>query len=143
MIEVFVDSSVLIEGLKGNPEAVKILNYLADVGAVAIINDIVVSEFLFHYIRLKSGASPLTVKSSGKISEFIKEDEPLDFITQFHILPTDEETLLQAYNFMRKYNLLPNDAIILAACKVNNIERLATLDEDLIKAAREEGLGLL
>lgn len=38
---------------------------------------------------------------------------------------------------MRKYNLLPNDAIILAAFKVNDIERLATLDEDLIKAARE------
>lgn len=49
MVEVFIDSSVLIEGLKGNPKAVKILNYLADGGAVAIINDIVVSEFLFHF----------------------------------------------------------------------------------------------
>ncbi|WP_231855799.1 PIN domain-containing protein [Thermococcus peptonophilus] len=39
MIEVFVDSSVLIEGLKGNPKAVEVLNYLADTGAVAIIND--------------------------------------------------------------------------------------------------------
>ncbi len=32
MIEVFVDSSVLIEGLKGNPKAVEVLNYLADTG---------------------------------------------------------------------------------------------------------------
>ncbi len=30
MIEVFVDFSVLIEGLKGNPEAVEIMNTLAD-----------------------------------------------------------------------------------------------------------------
>ncbi|WP_231855816.1 PIN domain-containing protein [Thermococcus peptonophilus] len=59
------------------------------------------------------------------------------------MLPTDEEALLQAYNFMRKYNILPNDAIILAACKVNNIERLATLDEDLIKEAKKEELELL
>ncbi len=44
---------------------------------------------------------------------------------------------------MRKYNILPNDAIILAACKVNNIERLATLDEDLIKEAKKEELELL
>jgi predicted nucleic acid-binding protein len=102
-----------------------------------------VSEFLFHYIRLKSGVSPLTVKSSGRVAEFINEHEPLDFIAQFHILPTDEETLFQAYNFMREYNLLPNDAIILAACRLNKIGKLATLDEDLIKAARKEGLELI
>jgi len=66
MREVFVDSSVLIEGLKGNPDAVGIIYRLADENSVAIINDIVVSEFLFHYIRLKSGASPFTSSNPGK-----------------------------------------------------------------------------
>ena len=143
MREVFVDSSVLIEGLKGNPDAVGILYRLADENSVAIINDIVVSEFLFHYIRLKSGASPFTVKQSGKIPEFILEGEPLDFLDQFHIIPTDEETIRKAYVLMRTHNLLPNDAIILAACKINDIEYLATLDGDLKKAAEKEGLKLL
>ncbi len=64
MIEVFVNSSILIEGLKGNPEAVEIMNTLADENAIAIINDIVASEFLFHYLPLKSGVSPFTVKNS-------------------------------------------------------------------------------
>ncbi|WP_010480121.1 type II toxin-antitoxin system VapC family toxin [Thermococcus zilligii] len=143
MIEVFVDSSVLIEGLKGNPEAVRILNLLAEKNAAAIINDIVVSEFLFHYIRLKSGVSPFTVKQRGEIKEFILEDEPWDFINQFHILPTDEETIELSYHLMRAHNLLPNDAIILASCKINEIKTLATLDEDLKSAALKEGLKLL
>ncbi|WP_297476964.1 type II toxin-antitoxin system VapC family toxin [Thermococcus sp.] len=113
MIEVFVDSSVLIEGLKGNPEAVEIMNTLADENAIAIINDIVASEFLFHYIRLKSGVSPFTVKQYKRINEFITDREPWDFIEQFHILPVDEETVEEAYHLMRAHNLLPNDAIIL------------------------------
>ncbi|ASJ03552.1 nucleotide-binding protein [Thermococcus profundus] len=143
MMEVFVDSSVLIEGLKGNPDAVRVLYILADEKAVAIINDIVVSEFLFHYIRLKSGASPFTIKQSGRISEYILDDEPLDFLNQFHIIPTDEDTIMKAYSLMRSHNLLPNDAIILTTCKINGITNLATLDSDLRKAAEKEGLKLL
>jgi len=38
---------------------------------------------------------------------------------------------------MRTHNLLPNYAIILAACKINDIEYLATLDGDLKKAAEK------
>ncbi|WP_456394812.1 type II toxin-antitoxin system VapC family toxin [Thermococcus sp.] len=143
MIEVFVDSSVLVEGLKGHPDAVRILSFLADNDAVVIINDIVVSEFLFHYIRLKSGVSPLTVKKSERISDFILEDEPWDFLEQFHIIPTDEETVALAYKMMIAHNLLPNDAIILAACKLSGIGYLATLDEDLKSAGEREGLNLV
>ena len=116
---------------------------MAEKNAVAIINDIVVSEFLFHYIRLKSGVSPFTVKQTGRIRDFILKDEPWDFINQFHVLPTDEETIEVAYHLMRAHNLLPNDALILASCKVNNIGTLATLDEDLRNAAKKENLQLL
>lgn len=80
MIEVFIDFFVFIEGLKGNLEVVKILNYFVDGGVVVIINDIVVSEFLFYYICLKFGVLLFIVKSFGKILEFIKEDELFDFI---------------------------------------------------------------
>ncbi|WP_262711954.1 PIN domain-containing protein [Dyadobacter flavalbus] len=31
---------------------------------------------------------------------------------------------------MAKYNLLPNDALILASCKLNNIKMLASFDEN-------------
>lgn len=143
MIEVFIDFFVFIEGLKGNLEVVKILNYFVDGGVVVIINDIVVSEFLFYYICLKFGVLLFIVKSFGKILEFIKEDELFDFIIQFYIFLMDEEILFQVYNFMRRYNLFLNDVIILVVCKVNNIEWFVILDGDLIKVVREEGLEFL
>lgn len=44
---------------------------------------------------------------------------------------------------MSKYNLIPNDAIILATCISNNIEQLASYDSDFIIPCREEGIVLL
>jgi predicted nucleic acid-binding protein len=45
--------------------------------------------------------------------------------------------------FMSKYNLLPNDAIILATCKMHNITKLASYDTDFIVPCQEEGIELL
>ena len=44
---------------------------------------------------------------------------------------------------MSKYNLLPNDAVILATCKLNNITKIASHDSDFIIPCEAEGIELL
>jgi predicted nucleic acid-binding protein len=44
---------------------------------------------------------------------------------------------------MAKYNLLSNDAIILATCKLHNIPNLASHDSDFEEACKGEGITLL
>ena len=44
---------------------------------------------------------------------------------------------------MSKYNLLPNDAIILATCKLHGITQLASHDTDFIDPCKAEGIELL
>jgi predicted nucleic acid-binding protein len=140
---IFLDSSVLIEGLKGNPSAVSLFEELLNSNFVPVINDIVFSEFIFHYIALKTGVSPFTIKKRGEIGNVILTEEPKDFLDQFHVLPTDDEVLEVSYGLMRKHNLLPNDAIILATCLVFEVRNLGTLDSDLKQAGEKEGLNLL
>ena len=45
--------------------------------------------------------------------------------------------------FMITYNLLPNDAIILATCKIHGITQLASHDSDFILPCAAEGIELL
>ena len=137
-MKVFVDSSVLVEFVKGNDEAKRVLHKLSEVDAEVFINDIVFSEFVFHYISLKSGVSPLAVKEKRRIGEYLGEEEPFDFINQFGVLQVDEEVVRLSYKLMRKHNFLPNDAIILATCIRHSVDLLATLDGDFEDACKEE-----
>ena len=139
-MKVFVDSSVLIEFVKGNEQAGEILSCLLELNAEAYINDIVFSEFVFHYISLKSGLSPLTMKGKKKVGKYINEKDPREFIDQFRILDVNESIVNMAYDFMRKYSMLPNDAIILATCKFHEIDLLASLDRDFEEVCKLEGL---
>jgi predicted nucleic acid-binding protein len=43
---------------------------------------------------------------------------------------------------MKKYGLLPNDALILATCKFYGIKHLISLDRDFEEPCVEEGLEL-
>ncbi|NJE76301.1 PIN domain-containing protein [Thermococcus sp. ES12] len=140
---IFLDSSVLIEGLKGNPSAVALFEEILRQELIPVINDIVFSEFLFHYIALKTGVSPFTVKKRREIDEVLSPSEPKDFLEQFHVLPADDDVLELAYGMMVKHNLLPNDAIILATCLTFGIKLLGTLDSDLREAGMAEGLEVL
>jgi len=44
---------------------------------------------------------------------------------------------------MQKHNLLPNDAIILASCKLQDVKVLASHDSDFLKACTAEGIQLI
>jgi predicted nucleic acid-binding protein len=44
---------------------------------------------------------------------------------------------------MEKYNLLPNDALIMATCKLSNIDWIASYDGDFESICRDEGIQLI
>lgn len=64
-------------------------------------------------------------------------------INVFEFLPGDRRLINEAPILMAKYNLLPNDAIILATCKLHNITKLALHDTDFIFPCQAEGIELL
>ncbi len=113
---------------------------MLELDAEVYINDIVFSEFVFHYISLKSGLSPLTMKGKKEVGKYINERDPKEFIDQFRVLDVNESVVSMAYDLIRKYSMLPNDAIILATCKFHEIDLLASLDRDFEEACRLEGL---
>jgi len=63
-----VDSSVIIRHLKGNPQAMTILELLTEYDVKGRMNDVVASEVIFVYLERVTGKSYLTLK---------KEKEPV------------------------------------------------------------------
>jgi len=70
----------------------------------------------------------------GKISEYLKD---------FRVLIIDSKVITIAYDYMHRYNLKPNDAIIAATCKYHKITNLITLDEDFKKVCDNENIKLI
>ncbi|WP_338874535.1 PIN domain-containing protein [Spirosoma sp. SC4-14] len=46
-------------------------------------------------------------------------------------------------HYMEQYNLLPNDALILATCKLNDGTFIASHDRDFATACHPEGIRLI
>ena len=65
--QAFIDSSVLIEHLKGNPNARDLLQELIIKDGENFINDIVISEVIFIYLKTVSGKSVLTLKKKPEL----------------------------------------------------------------------------
>lgn len=138
--KIFIDSSIVIEYFKGNKT--DFLNeLLASQYTELYISDIVCSEYLFHFLAKQAGKSPLSVKESKKISQTLSIDSRfLDFIKIFNISPLGLKYLDQCIHLMSKHNLLPNDALILTNCLINNYDLIATYDKDLIQSSINEGI---
>lgn len=140
---IFVDSSILIEALKGN----KVDFYkklISDINNDNFINETVVSEYLYFVLGFSGGASPRTLKEKRQILEIFSANENLtSILTDFSFINGNFNTLTDVPELMSKYNLLPNDAIILATCKIHNITKLASHDSDFILPCKEEGIELL
>ncbi|WP_297508562.1 type II toxin-antitoxin system VapC family toxin [Thermococcus sp.] len=138
-----VDSSVILEALKGNPRAREVLNDLGN--SPKFINSMVFSEMLFIFLKNITGKSYRTLrgnreeilkhrKESSKLHTFLREN--------FSELPLTEEVSDLAFEMMMKHALLPNDAIILATAKFYRIT-LVTLDSDFVDAVKFEGIPLV
>ena len=140
--DVFIDSSILVEFIKGSKT--QLLNSLIiQQQFVAYINETVVSEFLLYFLAVNGNAAPRTIKSAEKVAEIFEGYSNYTLIKHFAFLSNDENLFTLVPSFMAKYNLLPNDAIILATCKIHGITHLASHDADFILPCRQEGIELL
>ena len=140
-VEVFTDSSVLVEYIKDRKIA--LLNYLLKHQRDLTINSTVISEFLFYFIGLKGNKSPMTLKRDNSIGAIIEQNDPVAILEDFTVLPESSDTAL-VVSLMKKHNLLPNDALILATCLRHKIPYLASYDvTDFASACATEGIVLL
>lgn len=140
--KIFLDSSILIEPLKGN----KVVFYeqlISDLTNELFINDIIASEYLYYILAFSSDVSPKTLQRKNKIREIIQnETEIIRALNNFTFLSSNQSFLSEAPRLMGKYNLLPNDAIILATCKLHGT-KLASHDSDFIIPCKSENIELL
>ncbi|MBN1638361.1 MAG: PIN domain-containing protein [Ignavibacteriales bacterium] len=138
--ECFVDTSVLLEHIKG-----KRIDFLSDLisNFECCINHIVYSEFIYHFIAIATDKAPLTIKEYKKINNVLSKNKPIEFLDLFSKLDMNEEIIKYSYNLMLKANLLPNDALIISTCKIHKIEYLASFDSDLITANSNESINII
>lgn len=138
---VFVDSSLLIEYIKDTKT--NLLNSLLSEESIQpYINETVVSEFLLYFVAINGNASPRSLHSSAKIPSLFRTFDSYNLLKRFSFLASNENLFSIVPEYMEKYNLLPNDAIILATCKIHNINKLASHDTDFIVPCNEEGIEL-
>lgn len=128
MSRIFIDSSIIIESLKGNEIAANILKQLYERGFVLMINPIVFSEVVYIFI-----------KYSGKS----KLKQLFELLNSFIMLDLSAKIVKISENFILKYGLFPNDAMILATCKFYDINFLASLDKDFEHCCNSENIKLI
>ncbi len=128
-MEIFIDSNIIIEGLKGNEIAVELLEIIRNnVDELYLfINTVVVSEITFQ----------LSYKRKFSLEEIER------LILGFQFLSENKYVMKEAFEIMKNYNLKPNDALILATCKHYGINYLLSLDEDFKTACEKEGILLI
>ncbi len=130
-MKVFIDSSVLVEYIKGNQT--DLLEQLMSSENELFVNAVVYSEFMFYYLAVIGEKSPLAIKESKLVKSVIEKHNPIELFENFQLLPIDNEIVNLSYKFMQEYNFLPNDALILATAKLNDINYLASFDENDFK----------
>ena len=140
--KIFIDSSILIEYYKGTKRDL-FRALLSDSSFSLFINQTVLSEYLFHHLGISGGKAPLTLKTDNAIPAILNSYDPFPFLNLMEWLPDNKVLLQPAIDFMKTYNLLPNDALILASCKQYGIEALASHDSDFAVACKSEAIWLL
>lgn len=85
---VLLDSSILIEYAKN--KKVKLLDSLIkDNSSSCYINETIVSEFYFHFLKLSTNKAPATLKSSGSIESVLENNKNYLFINLFEFLQSN------------------------------------------------------
>ena len=125
----FLDSSIIIEALKGNENAVLLWEKILKKGKLILfINEVVYSETFYQ----------LSIKKNFPVSEIYKL---LRKSTYF--LPINELIIDLSVEAMNNYKLLPNDSFILGTCKFYQIPNLISLDTDFIEPCIHEKINLI
>jgi predicted nucleic acid-binding protein len=140
--KILIDSSILIEYIKKKKTKL-LLEIISNLESEGCINEVIVSEFLYHLLIINGNASPRSLQSSKKIQQILSSSSEQKLLKRFTFLSTDESIVSLAPSLMAQYNLLPNDAIILATCKIHGITQLASHDKDFVEPCKAEGITLL
>ncbi len=139
---IFIDSSILIESLKGNrKELVRALLSLREIRL--FYNSIVKTEYLYYFLGYQGGRSPRALKEAKLIKNVISENNPLAMLSLFEQKTDAYPSVQNVIHLMNTYNLLPNDAIIMGHCLEAKIPYLASYDTDFREPCRHEGVTLL
>nr|WP_295929267.1 type II toxin-antitoxin system VapC family toxin [uncultured Dyadobacter sp.] len=141
--KIFIDSSILVEFAKQTKT--DLLLHLMSLDELDLyVNPTVISEYTYYLLAIEGGKSPRSVKEDGNIATILSENNPEPFLTIFQIASFQTEITVTFLEMMSKYNLLPNDALILADCKLNSINVLASYDvKDFSDACKKEGILLV
>lgn len=124
MSRILVDSSIIIESLKGNEKALKLLSSIKD--NELAINPIVFSEVVYIFMRYGK-------KDVSKV---------LELLGSFIMLDLTKEIVNIAEKYIVRFKLFPNDALILATCKYYGFS-VATLDSDFEPCCNSEGIEII
>ncbi len=128
----FFDSNVLLKYLFGVDEAKRLVEGVLSGELDGFINDIVVSEVVYGYLRLALNLPRHEIRRYTRddphgIGEMLARDvTPL--LNRFDVLATHVaiDELVEAM----RLGLLPNDALIAVTCRHYGIGVIATFDED-------------
>jgi len=130
-----MDSSVLVEWA---------FNYLTTATQYNLcINQIVLSEFTYYWLAIEGKKAPVTLKRDAVIPDLIAKHSPGDLLAKFVFLEPGQALIPLYLQYMEQYNLLPNDALILATCKLNDVTFIASHDSDFGTACHNEGIQLI
>jgi len=121
-----VDSTVLVEHLKGNPEATELLEALIKGDGEGYINETVASEVIFVYLKLKTGRSFRTLKKKLDLVKAVQKKPVYELLSLFKFLDTNEFVYISR-RLVDEYGLLPNDAMIAGAALFHKLECRTTL----------------
>lgn len=139
---IFVDSSILIESLKGSRK--EFLRALLNCPETRLFyNSIVMTEYLYYFLGYQGGKSPRALKEARSIEDTISTHDPLGILDFFEFKTESYPPSGDVIRLMKTYNLLPNDAIILAHCLEAKIPYLASYDTDFGEPCQHEGVTLL
>lgn len=141
-VEILLDSSILIEFSKGTKREL-LIEMLLHPAIQLHYESTVMSEYLYHFLGFHGEKSPRTLKENERIPAILTENDPKEFFDLFSQLTANIPSVNEVLHFMESYNLLSNDAIILAHCKSAKMQFVASYDSDFVVPCEREGITLL
>ena len=137
---IFLDSSILIEHSKGNKR--ELMSELLRRQIRLQYNAIVQTEYLYYFLSMHGLKAPRTLKENKSIPAILTKNDPLALLSLLE-QTTDlgEPPTALVVRLMKTYNMLPNDAIILAHCLSVGIKFIASYDAtDFAVPCQQEGI---
>ncbi|WP_064496685.1 type II toxin-antitoxin system VapC family toxin [Methanocaldococcus jannaschii] len=128
--KIFFDSNILIYHLCGKVEAKKLIEKVENKEICGFINPIVISEVLFFYIRATTNKRHYDIKKHPEILKSLDLDIVFELFSIFQILDLNSEIVKISREIIKKYCLLPNDALICSTCKFYKINKICSFDDD-------------